>query len=135
MSVIATPFGATRRAVPRQACTLHLPGGWPSGRRQPSAAVRRRCVVTALTVVAAIGFLLGAGSLTGAGQASPLPQPAPADAAPVAAFIHIVQPGDTLWSLARRIQPNGDVRPLVARLRAVSGGGPLQPGQLLRLAV
>jgi hypothetical protein len=54
---------------------------------------------------------------------------------PIAARIHVVQPGDTLWSLARLLQPDGDVRPLVARLQAEHGPGPLVPGERLRLAV
>ncbi len=87
-------------------------------------------------VLAAIGTLLGGGSLAGAGQA-----PADRDtrrvaqAIPVASATHVVQPGDTLWNLARRLQPEGDVRPLVARLLYSHGTGPLVPGQRVRLAV
>ena len=107
---------------------LHLRA---ADRRPPSVAVRRRQAVWALVVLAALGSLLGVGSLAGAGQA-----PAdPAAAVPVASTTHVVQPGETLWSLARRLQPEGDVRPLVARLRAAHGGGPLVPGERLRLAV
>lgn len=109
----------------------------PTVRSHPSAAVRRRRAVITLVVLAALGILLGAGSLAGAGQA---PSPSPGSATQietrsVAAATHVVQPGDTLWSLARRIQPEGDIRPLVARLRAAHGPGPLLPGQPLRLAV
>jgi nucleoid-associated protein YgaU len=107
----------------------------PPCRRQPSVAVRRRRAVVALVALAAIGVLLGVGSLAGAGRVAvernPLPDPAAA--VPVSATTHVVQPGDTLWSLARRLQPEGDVRPLVARLRAEHGPGPLVPGQRLRL--
>ncbi len=117
-------------AATRVIAPLHLPGGWPTGRRQPSAAVRRWRAVLVLSAIAVCGTLLGAGSLAGAGQATE--PPAPAEAVTLAP-IHVVQPGDTLWSVARGLQPDGDVRPLVARLRAVSGGGPLVPGQRLRL--
>ena len=105
----------------------------PVDHRPPSAAVHRRRAVSALLALAALGTLLGAGSLAGAGQA-PVTTPA-ARPVPVVATTHVVQPGDTLWTLARRLQPEGDVRPLVARLRAAHGGGPLLPGQRLRLAV
>jgi len=93
--------------------------------------------VLALVATAACGLLLGVGSLAGAGQRPAPGQPAivMVDATPVAAATHLVQPGDTLWSVARRLQPDGDVRPLVARLRAAAGGGQLVPGQRLRLAV
>ena len=117
-------------ATTRVIAPLHLPGGWPTGRRQPSAAVRRWRAVLVLSAIAVCGTLLGAGSLAGAGQATE--PPAPAEAVSPAP-IHVVQPGDTLWSVARGLQPDGDVRPLVARLRVASGGGPLVPGQRLRL--
>ncbi len=117
-------------AATRVIAPLHLPGGWPTDRGQPSAAVRRWRAVLVLSAIAVYGTLLGAGSLAGAGQATE--PPAPAEAVTLAP-IHVVQPGDTLWSVARGLQPDGDVRPLVARLRAVSGGGPLVPGQRLRL--
>ena len=41
----------------------------------------------------------------------------------------VVQAGDTLWSIARRIQPRGDVRPLVDRLVERAGGVALVTGQ------
>ena len=43
--------------------------------------------------------------------------------------VHVVQPGDTLWAIARELQPIGDVRPLVARLAAARNGRPLEVGQ------
>jgi len=36
--------------------------------------------------------------------------------------VYVVQPGDTLWSIARHVQPEGDIRPLVERLERVNGG-------------
>lgn len=103
--------------------------------RPPSAAVRRRRAVTALVALAALGALLGVGSLAGAEQVPPASEPDPGRAVPVVSRLHVVQPGDTLWTLARSLQPDGDVRPLVARLRAVRGEGPLLPGERLRLPV
>jgi hypothetical protein len=40
-----------------------------------------------------------------------------------------VQPGDTVWSIATRLQPTGDVRPLVDRLDASFGGSVLHAGE------
>jgi hypothetical protein len=40
-----------------------------------------------------------------------------------------VAPGDTLWTIARRLQPSGDVRPLVDRLAAAHGSTVLQVGE------
>ena len=122
-------ISTTRVIAPR-----NLLGGWPADRSQPSAAVRRWRAVLVLSAIAVCGTLLGAGSLAGAGQATELPTAVvPPAAAPSPARVHVVQPGDTLWSVARSLQPEGDVRPLVARLRGASGGGPLVPGQRLRL--
>lgn len=45
----------------------------------------------------------------------------------------IVQQGDTLWSIARRVQPTGDVRPLVSSLIDTYGGRPLQVGETIEI--
>jgi LysM repeat protein len=45
----------------------------------------------------------------------------------------IVQPGDTLWSIARRVQPAGDLRPLVDKLDAQRHGRALQVGETIVL--
>jgi hypothetical protein len=42
---------------------------------------------------------------------------------------YVVRPGDTIWSLARRVQPEGDVRPLVHALSAARHGAPLRAGE------
>ena len=39
---------------------------------------------------------------------------------------YVVQPGDTLWSIARRLQPEGDVRALVHQLVAANDGAELE---------
>lgn len=44
-----------------------------------------------------------------------------------------IEPGDTVWSIARRIQPSGDVRPLVDRILALNGGPDLTAGERLAL--
>jgi LysM repeat protein len=45
---------------------------------------------------------------------------------------HQVQPGDSLWSIAARLQPEGDVRPMVDLLVAANGGSTVvHPGQEL----
>lgn len=74
-----------------------------------------------------------AGTLAGAGRAAggsdPVPGRGPAER-------YLVQPGDTLWELARaRLGPQGDPRPLVAEIREVNrlGAGPLQAGRILLL--
>lgn len=44
--------------------------------------------------------------------------------------IYVVQPGDTLWSIATAVSlPGEDVRPLVDHLKSVAGGSALDVGQ------
>ena len=105
-------------------------------RRAPSRRVayrRRRLVaVVALVALALIVQLavhtasawLGGGSLAAS---------EPPSATAAASSVHVVQPGDTLWTLARRAQPTGDVRPLVGRLSAAQDGRALRPGQRIVL--
>lgn len=61
------------------------------------------------------------------------PRPAAISSGPVA--VHTVQPGDTLWSIAREIQPAGDVRPLVDQLLGSRSGRPLQVGEEITVPV
>jgi hypothetical protein len=44
----------------------------------------------------------------------------------------VVQPGDTLWSIALRFDPDADPRPVVDELSAARGGAPLVPGETIR---
>jgi nucleoid-associated protein YgaU len=47
--------------------------------------------------------------------------------------VYLVQPGDTIWSIARQLDPSGDPRATVDRIVALNGGAALEPGQHLRL--
>lgn len=47
--------------------------------------------------------------------------------------VYIVQPGDTIWSIAHELDPSGDSRATVDRIVALNGGAALEPGQRLRL--
>ena len=46
---------------------------------------------------------------------------------------YVVSPGDTPWSIARRLDPNGDPRPVATQLLARAGGDVLTPGERLLL--
>ncbi|MEY2433961.1 MAG: hypothetical protein QOC92_3686 [Acidimicrobiaceae bacterium] len=54
-------------------------------------------------------------------------QPVPSGA------VYIVQPHDTVWSIARKLDPSGDPRAMVDRIVSLNGGAALQTGQRLRL--
>jgi hypothetical protein len=107
------------------------------GSRQGAAVYRRRRAV-ALALLA-LGALLawlslrallagpGGGTLPASGSASiGIMQPA-------AAHVHVVQPGETLWSIVAATGRSGDPRPEVDRLERQLGGRPLQVGQRLVL--
>jgi hypothetical protein len=98
-------------------------------RRQPAAVYRsRRRVAAALVVLALALASLGVRALLPAG-AEPTPAPAAAAPATAAASVVVAAPGDSLWTIARRVQPDGDVRPLVDAMRDANGGATLQAGQ------
>ena len=46
---------------------------------------------------------------------------------------YVVRPGDTVWSIAQKLQPEGDVRDLVDQLTERAGGSGLQAGQRIAL--
>jgi Tfp pilus assembly protein FimV len=55
---------------------------------------------------------------------------------PAATVTYTVEPGDTLWSIARRVAPGRDPRPVVDRLiQANHLGGGLQAGQQLTIVL
>lgn len=102
-----------------------------AGPRSRAAAFRRRRIVALIVVVAFSAALVLAGGRVLATFGSPA---APAQAPPAsAAAVYVVQPGDTFWAIARRLDPNGDPRPLVARLVAAHGSPRLVAGERLTL--
>jgi LysM repeat protein len=46
---------------------------------------------------------------------------------------YTVQAGDSLWSIAQRVQPSADPRPLVARLASQTGSEKVVPGERIVL--
>ncbi len=110
------------------------------GGRSPRqvARYRRRRMVVAMVLVAIAGV-----TTIGVRATLPILRSAVPGAHPVAppgsagragAPWVVVRPGDTLWSIARRLAPGGDVRAAVDRLANVHGTGPLQVGERLPVA-
>jgi hypothetical protein len=147
MAACTTPdLGTTDRpatgcAAPRVAITRG-----PSGaRRVTSATYRRRRLAVALlalsvTVVAArTGGALGGSPLAAperrsSSVAGDAEEAIAGPQGPVSAGdVVVVRPGDTLWSIASRIAPADDPRPLVDELARVHGAAPLQPGERIRV--
>jgi len=91
----------------------------------PRLAVRRRRTLLGVVVAGLIGLAaLPAGALGGHGPAAAALRPHQ---------VYVVQPGDTLWSVAQRLDPAGDPRVLVSELTARLGSDRLVAGERLRL--
>ena len=76
-------------------------------------------MVVTVTVVALL-VVVGYG-MAGAESAGPARLGATSSSFGAGVQVHVVRPGDTLWSIARVAQPVGDVRPLVGRLLRQTG--------------
>lgn len=134
-SVASFPAGGAlppgRRPAPRTA--LRVIEGGRSPRKLASMYRRRRLVAFVLVVLVAI---VGLALTLPVGQAvarSYLADPVVSVPVSPGHEVVIVQPGDTLWSIARTLQPTGDILPLVQRLAEVHGPGVLLAGDRIDL--
>ncbi|MGC8462847.1 MAG: LysM peptidoglycan-binding domain-containing protein [Acidimicrobiales bacterium] len=98
-------------------------------RRRASAAVRRQRLVVAVAAAALVLLALPLRSIGG----SPVPSAVAAMSGRLSPVTYVVRPGDTLWTIAERVDPSGDPRPLVAWLAAQVGSDTIVPGEQLRL--
>jgi hypothetical protein len=132
---LALPVGAPRRSHRRTGPALRVLEGGRSPRSLTRTYARRRVaalVLALVALVAVVALAVAALDLTGSALGS---SAAPAAAAGASTGpVLVVQPGDTLWGIARRLQPRGDVTGLVDHLAALHGSGPLEPGDRLPLA-
>jgi hypothetical protein len=116
---------------------VERPGGGPvrcvSGARRPIVAVRRRRRALARARVGLVLLVLViAGTVALAAAGGPVPShDGGRETRPVASEAYLVHNGDTLWGIARRIQPEGDVRPVVDELARQMGGTVLRPGDVV----
>ncbi|HUZ20863.1 MAG TPA: LysM peptidoglycan-binding domain-containing protein [Acidimicrobiales bacterium] len=161
MAAIAYPMGGSGRprrhqsgpgATPRRPDAPYLrlvgadghPGvvGAPADRARrpvtgrpavPAAGARRlaRWLSGVATLVVLGALWLGAGALSSARPHGLAVLPGARRVAN--GYVYVVRPGDTLWAIATRIDPNGDPRALVSELSAELHGATLQPGEQLRL--
>lgn len=113
------------------------PAPRPAGVTSPRLVLAAMVVAVLLAAVGAVA--LGRGSLAGLAPSPPAATSATTAVAPAgdatASTVVEVRAGDTLWSIARRLQPSGDVRPLVDRLIAAHGSTALAAGDRIVLAV
>ena len=140
MAAIQHHHGSTEHhgilsASPGRPVLRVLEGGRSSARLR--AVYRRRRIVAGLLLVSALAVLslvmVPAGRAAARGYGLGATPPVHVDIAPGHEVL-IVQPGDTLWSIARSLQPTGDIIPLVDRLAELHGPAALQAGERLDLS-
>jgi LysM repeat protein len=99
-----------------------------AGSRPARLTRRGRLVLATLATFAVAGVLMALGpTVAHLGPAAAVPANAPA--------VVVVQPGDTLWSIARRVAPDRDARLVVADLRRLNSlpTADLEVGQRLQV--
>lgn len=105
-------------------------GRAPERLAQQALYRRRRLVALALAVVVVVAALLLANAVLARTAGDGTPHPVAGTSSPA---VRIVQPGDTLWSIARGLEPDADVRLVVDRLVHLNGRAPITVGQRLQL--
>lgn len=94
-------------------------------------ARRRRILLGSVVTGIVVALALPWGGVGRPPLATPGPVLAGATVAPHS--VYVVQTGDTLWSIAERLRPGGDPRPVVTALEAQAGSDTVHPGEQLRL--
>ena len=121
---LTPPIGAHAGRPGRSAGVRHHPST-PAPRRHRTAAVyrRRRFVAAAF----GLGLVVVAGQASAALGGSSL---ASVERRPQVATV-VVEPGDTLWSIAERLAPDADPREVVDALVEARGTTEVLPGETL----
>ncbi len=120
LTMPAPPWTAAPTPLPPAPAILRL-------RRQAAAVL---VVVLAVALLVSLGVALGppgGGSLTGPERTSA------GSAFPAGQTTYVVRAGDSLWSIANRLHPGQDPRPVVDQMAAESGGPRVEVGQHIRL--
>jgi len=92
---------------------------------------RRRRTVAALVAatLVTVALVVGRPDRVPVGEANPWPSTAEVSLSTELPGVYVVQPGDTLWDIARALAPGEDPRALVHELAGAAGGAALEPGQ------
>jgi hypothetical protein len=109
----------------------------PSVRVAASTYRRRRAVAAGLLAAFVLVVLSALGTLGGgprsASERPSVAGPSAASQGRLTASYYVVQPGDTFWSIARRVRPDADPRPLVDKMVAAHHGATLHVGERIPL--
>ncbi len=129
LRLVLEPACRTPRLRPRleQVDTADAARVRPSHGRLPLEVRRRR------TLLAMMGLALALLALPLGGFGGTSHTTGSASAATGHPATYVVRSGDTLWSIAERVDPTGDPRPIVSRLAAELGTDTVVPGEQLAL--
>lgn len=118
---VASPAPTTPRPLPDHATRVR----------------RRRLAALVVGLVVVGSGLVGVRALAGLTQVGTSNGPEVVDVgtASPTGDVYVVQPGDTLWSIALQIAPDTDPRVVVDRLRELNGGPVLEVGDRLDLDI
>lgn len=111
----------TSPARPHRARTVRA-----TAARRQRVALLALLLVLGVVAVACLRAVAAMGDVGGSGRPEPIDGPVA-----VAGRHYVVQPGDTLWSIASRVAPRQDPRLVVDALRHANGGAALEPGARL----
>ena len=95
--------------------------------------VRRRLMVAMVFIAVVVALSVGAGSVLANRGGAPASTSAVRPASVSSAASYVVQPGDTIWSIAQRFRGEGSQVRYVDALVAINGGSALQVGQVMTL--
>ena len=119
----------TTRATARQRPTTLSSRAVAAGAARVVSPVtywRRRMVVVVLAVALVLVMARAGAALGGSTPAAPERHPAQSSAVST-----VVQPGDSLWTVAERLAPDDDPRPVVDALSEARHGTVLTPGETI----
>ena len=112
---------ADRRGRPIVTPRHHRRPAPPRSHRSAAVYLRRRFAAVALGVGAVLAVGHAGAALGGTSLATPDSRPR--------VVRHVVEPGDTLWSIANDLAPGRDPRPVVDALSRARHRAPLVPGE------
>jgi hypothetical protein len=117
-------FPSIRRHAPRGA-TPRVP------RVSRGTYLRRRLAVVGLALGLVVVTAEAGVALGGSPLAAPERHPAAAILTSPTVQPVVVRPGDTLWTIAERLAPGEDPRPVVDEVQVARHGAPLEPGETI----
>lgn len=128
MAAVLTPRPASAAPGPPgvRRPHLHLVEPLPV---EPLFSARAIAGAVVIALVFLVGVVaIGRGALSDLAPSPTGPTAAASTGGAASARTVVAQPGDTLWSIARDLQPAGDIRPLVDALVAANGSTAIDAG-------